>query len=58
MPAPEAAHYASAAAGIKCTRIGGRTGIPSKAGMEHFLGTGKIDEAELDERLAYYRGNL
>lgn len=58
MKAPEAANYASAVSGIKCTRIGGRTGIPSKAGLAHFFATGKIDEEELDARLVHYRENL
>ena len=46
---------ASAAAAIKCTRIGGRSAIPTRAVMEQFLATGKIDYMEIDQRAAYYR---
>lgn len=54
MDVREAARYASAAAAIKCTRIGGRAGIPTHEVVEKFLATGEIDGRELDERVAYY----
>lgn len=54
MDVRQAARYASAAAAIKCTRIGGRAGIPTHEVVERFLATGEIDGRELDERVAYY----
>lgn len=53
--AQEACRFASAVSAIKCTRIGGRTGIPTRPILDRFLETGEIDGTELDERLAYYR---
>ena len=51
----EAARYASAASYIKCTRVGGRAGIPSRAQVERFLKDGVlINEEELDERVKHY----
>ena len=53
----ECARYASAAAAIKCTYIGGRTGIPTSEIVERFLKDGVIETKELDERLEYYRSS-
>lgn len=55
---PECAKFASAVSAIKCTRIGGRTGIPTRQTAEKFISDGSIDGSELDERFAYYRNNL
>ena len=54
----ECARYASAASAIKCTRIGGRAGIPDEAVLERFLETGEIDYEEIDRRVEYYRRAL
>ena len=51
----ECARYASAASAIKCTFVGGRTGIPNRAVLEGFLRDGVIDTGELEERLRHYR---
>ncbi|MBO4407139.1 MAG: carbohydrate kinase family protein [Clostridia bacterium] len=52
--AEKAARYASAVAAIKCTRIGGRAGIPDFATLERFLSTGEIDYGEIDRRVKFY----
>ncbi|MDI9469254.1 MAG: carbohydrate kinase family protein [Bacillota bacterium] len=49
--------YAAAAAAIKCTRPGGTGGIPDRPTLEHFLRTGQIDYARIDERCAWYAAN-
>jgi len=49
------AEYASAVSAIKCTYVGGRTGIPTHKITERFLKDGVIEKQELDERLVYYR---
>ena len=54
----EAACFASAAAAIKCTRPGGRAGIPDKKTILRFLETGEIDFSELDARRERYRRGL
>lgn len=56
--AEEAARFASAVSAIKCTRIGGRAGIPSLETTLHFMNTGQIVAGELDERVAYYSRGL
>jgi len=52
--AREAARFSAAVAAIKCTRIGGRAGIPTMEAALAFMETGIIDEAELDERVEFY----
>lgn len=47
--------FASAASAIKCTRLGGRTGIPDLKTVERFLCAGEIDEQYLENREAAYR---
>lgn len=37
MPEPEALRFASAVAAIKCSRFGGRAGVPTRAEVEEFL---------------------
>ena len=53
-----AARYASAVAAIKCTRIGGRAGIPDDATVERFLRDGFIDYTEIDRRVEFYQRGL
>jgi sulfofructose kinase len=50
----DAALLGSAVAAIKCTRIGGRAGIPDLKTAERFLRDGFIDYAEIDERVRFY----
>ena len=54
----ECAVFASAVAAVKCTCIGGRTGIPDRSTAEHFLQTGEIDRSQMERRLAHYRENF
>lgn len=54
----ECARYASGTSAIKCTRIGGRAGIPNEQVLERFLRTGIIDYTEIDQRVEYYRKGL
>jgi len=54
----ECARYASGTSAIKCTRIGGRAGIPNEQVLEQFLRTGIIDYTEIDQRVEYYRKGL
>ena len=51
----ECARHASAVAAIKCTFVGGRTGLPDRAMLKRFLDEGVLPTAELEERLNYYR---
>lgn len=51
----ETARFASAASAIKCTRIGGRAGIPNRETLEHFLQNGEIDYHEIDQRVKFYQ---
>lgn len=54
----ECAVYASGASAVKCTRIGGRAGIPDEKTLEEFLRTGRIDYGEIDKRSERYRKGL
>ena len=54
----DCAVFASAAAAIKCTSVGGRTGLPSKDAVNNFLETGNIDRIIPEKRLEYYRKNF
>ncbi len=47
--------FASAVSAIKCTRLGGRAGIPTMDVTRRFMETGQIDYSEIDERVEYYR---
>jgi len=51
----ECARHASAVSAIKCTFIGGRTGLPDRAMLRRYLEDGVLPTAELQERLEYYR---
>ena len=48
------AKMAAGVSAIKCTRPGGRSGIPTFGVLEKYLKTGEIDYAEIDERVAHY----
>lgn len=50
--------FASAVAAIKCTRIGGRAGIPDYKMTEEFLANGTVDYPSLDERVKLYESAL
>lgn len=50
----EAARFSNAVSAIKCTRIGGRAGIPDYETTIHYLETGEIDYREIDERVKFY----
>lgn len=54
----ECARYASGTSAIKCTRIGGRAGIPNETVLEQFLRDGTIDYTEIDQRVEFYRKGL
>jgi sulfofructose kinase len=49
------AEFASAVSAIKCTRLGGRAGIPHAAVAEGFMRNGEIDYTEIDKRVDMYR---
>ncbi|MCL2057550.1 MAG: carbohydrate kinase family protein [Oscillospiraceae bacterium] len=51
----ECARHASAVSAIKCTFVGGRTGLPDRAMLKRFLDEGILPTKELEERLLYYR---
>ena len=50
--------FCSGVSAIKCTRPGGRSGIPTLPILEKFLATGEIDGTELDERVQHYKYGL
>lgn len=52
--AEQTARFSAAVAAIKCTRIGGRAGIPTMEAALAFMETGIIDGAELDQRVEFY----
>ena len=49
------ARFASGASAIKCTRPGGRAGIPDLLTLTRFLEEGVIDYTEIDERVRHYK---
>lgn len=51
----ENCRFSSAVSAIKCTRLGGRAGLPSLETVQKYLDTGVIDYTEIDERVEYYR---
>ncbi|MDR3119944.1 MAG: carbohydrate kinase family protein [Clostridiales bacterium] len=55
LPHEECARHASAVSSIKCTYVGGRTGLPDRAMLARFLESGELPTAALEERLLYYR---
>lgn len=52
------ARFASAVSAIKCTRQGGRAGIPDAKTTKNFLETGRIDYTEIDKRVEIYKNGL
>ena len=58
MPWQQCAVFANAVAAIKCTRIGGRAGIPDLATVQNFLKTATIDYTDIDQRVEFYRGKF
>lgn len=52
------AKFASAVSAIKCTRQGGRAGIPNAATVEKFMAEGIIDYTEIDKRVAAYKNGI
>lgn len=51
----QCARFASAVSAIKCTRHGGRAGIPDLATVTRFLEEGVIDYTQIDKRVLRYR---
>lgn len=58
LPVVEVARMASAVSAIKCTRIGGRAGIPDMDTVQHFMRTGEIDYTEIDARVEFYKRGI
>lgn len=54
----ECAKFSTGVSAIKCTRPGGRSGIPNLEVLEKFLKTGEIDYTEIDERVAHYEKGI
>jgi sugar/nucleoside kinase (ribokinase family) len=50
--------FASAVSAIKCTRQGGRAGIPRPETVNRFLADGFIDYTDIDQRLDFYRTGI
>ncbi|MDF2541307.1 MAG: carbohydrate kinase, PfkB family [Herbinix sp.] len=57
-PIPRIAQFASAVSAIKCTRIGGRAGIPDRKTAERFMESGIIDYMEIDQRVKFYQRGM
>lgn len=49
------ASFSSAVSAIKCTKIGGRAGIPDLDTVMKFIETGRIDYTNIDRRVERYR---
>lgn len=54
----ECARLSTGVSAIKCTRPGGRSGIPTLEVLEKFLQTGEIDYTEIDQRVAHYKQGI
>jgi sugar/nucleoside kinase (ribokinase family) len=54
----ECARYACAVSSIKCTFVGGRTGIPTREVLSRYMDDGIILQDEFEKRLEYYRSNF
>lgn len=50
----QCARWASAMSAIKCTSIGGRSGLPTREMVERFLKDGYIDKVEIENRVKRY----
>lgn len=55
LDAVEASRFSSAVSAIKCTQVGGRIGIPTIKGTEHFMKTGEILKEDFEERKRRYQ---
>ena len=51
----EVARFSNAVSAIKCTRLGGRAGVPTMETVQKFLETGVIDYSDIDARVEFYR---
>lgn len=56
--ARETARFSCAVSSIKCTRIGGRAGLPDMKTVLTFMKTGVIDYTEIDRRVEFYQGGI
>ena len=56
--AEKCARFSTGVSAIKCTRPGGRAGIPTLEVLQKFLTTGEIDYTEIDERVAHYERGI
>lgn len=54
----ECARYSSAVSAIKCTRPGGRAGIPTASIVENFIKDGVISYGDIDERVKHYENGI
>lgn len=54
----ESAKFASGVSAVKCTRPGGRAGIPNIEVIREFLNSGYIDYSEIDERVHHYDNGI
>lgn len=54
----ECARFATGVSAIKCTRPGGRSGIPTLDILKKFLKTGEIDYSEIDRRVEHYQSGI
>ena len=52
------AKFSTGVSAIKCTRPGGRAGIPTLSVLEKFLETGEIDYSEIDQRVEHYKRGI
>lgn len=55
MDVVSAAKYATGVSSIKCTRMGGRAGIPDPETLDKFLRTGEIDYEKINRRVEHYK---
>ena len=56
--AKRTADFSNAVSAIKCTRAGGRAGIPDFHTAVRFMETGFIDYGDIDRRVEYYKRGL
>lgn len=56
--ARKCAELSSGVSAIKCTRPGGRSGIPTLEVLEKFINTGVIDYSEIDKRVEHYKQGI
>lgn len=58
MDVVSAARYATGVSSIKCTKMGGRAGIPDSETLEKFLATGEIDYERINLRAEHYKRGI